>query len=116
MKRVVLALTLCACSVSTRNTTIAGSLTTLNAAAAALATYDAQHEQDIVAKATSMADGEKALQAWQAQRTTIALAFDGAWRAIAIAATLNDSQSVVAMLNAGNIVLQELAALGIKVP
>lgn len=104
-----------ACVHDSRARSIQATLTSLNAASLALAAYDASHQNRIASTAPDRETAEKQLSEWRQTRTTIALVFESAYRATALAAIGNDDLTIQAMINAAAVVIQELSSLGIKV-
>jgi hypothetical protein len=101
------------CTPSQRQTTIKTTLATVDASAAAFVAYDKTHQTQIVANATDKPSGESALGDWRKKQTTVGLTIAGAYRAVAIAATLEDDQSLQSMAQAALILAQELRDLGV---
>jgi len=103
---------LSACGPSAREKTISTTLTATDVAAHAFIAYDAKKQADIVAAAPDKATGAAQLATWRAEQTKVAQLLAGTYRAVAVAATVNDDQSLAAMAQAALIVSQELHALG----
>ncbi len=91
-----LAAALAGCGASQRQTTIKAALVTVDAARAAFVAYDSGRQSEIVASATSLEEGRAKLAAYRATRSKIETAFATCYRAIAVAAELNDEPSVAA--------------------
>lgn len=104
------------CGASARQREINTTLVSLNAASQAFQLYDATHEQAIASTAPDRETGERQLSEWRQKRSIIESVFVAGYRAVAVAATLNDGQSLQAMENAAALVLQELTEQGVKVP
>jgi len=84
---VFLALVLIAgCGASARERAIHTALVSLDAARDGFVVWDKHHQDDIVAKATSLEAGTAALAAYRADRDTIVQAFVVAYSALAAAA------------------------------
>lgn len=110
----VFLLALSACGASQREKDIHTTLTALDVGAAAFVSYDGKHQMDIVGHAANREDGEAKLKEYRAKREKVTGAFMAAFRAVAVAATVNDDPSFSGMLEAAVIVQQELSALGVK--
>lgn len=111
---VFLVVTIASCTQSQRQSTIATTLATADAAAKAFTTYDLQHEKDLVAQASTRAQADADLTIYRSKRDPAAQAISALYRAIAVAEQLNDDSSFAGMLQAALIVGQELSALGVK--
>jgi hypothetical protein len=109
---VVIAVSALGCGASARQKTLATTLVALDGASSTLVAYDQQHQAAIVAGATSLEDGKAKLAAWRADRTKIVDALAAAYRALALAATLNDDpKSLTNLAAAAAIVMAEVTAL-----
>jgi hypothetical protein len=84
---------------------------TLNAAFVA---FDEVQQSLIVAKATSMADGERALLDWRSRQAQVRVLFDNLYRAITMAKLVNDDASAASVVKAMKLVKNALAKLGVK--
>lgn len=104
------------CGASARQKEITTTMTVLDAAQAGYIAFDARHQLDIVKAAPDKATGEAQLGAWRQTQAKVETGLTAAWRAVAVAATVNNDQSMTSMLQAAQIVEQELAALGVKLP
>lgn len=93
-------ISLSSCSRTRRNDTLRASVTAVNAARAGFTTWDRQHQQDIVAKATSKDEGRAALDRYRGLREAILDDFELVYRALAIAATQTDDPSLKGALAA----------------
>lgn len=103
---IIIALT--SCAASQRESTIKAALITVDAARDGFIAYDSSRQAAIVAAATSLEQGKAALVAYRADRAKFETAFSVAYRAIGVAATLNDEQSLASMQTA---ITQVLAAI-----
>lgn len=83
---VFVAVLVAACGPGAKERTIKTTLTGVNAARAAFVAWDDRAQNEIVDKATSMAEGQAALEEHRRRRVTLVTAFEGAYRAIALAA------------------------------
>jgi hypothetical protein len=110
---IALALVLSACGAGARQKTIATTLATLNAASDTFVAYDKDHRSHIVADAKSHEQGQAALNEWDGTVQTVTVGLEAAYKAVAVAATLNDDQSLASMLAAALIVKSELETLGV---
>lgn len=110
----------CGCSASARNKTIAAAYVTATTTSAAYHDYQAehqhQHEQDLVAGAADKAAAEAAVADYRKKRDAIEKAFTATFSAIAAAATIENDQTLAAMLSAEALLQQAIAALGVKLP
>ena len=114
MRVALLCLALVACGASQQETTLRATLVALNTAEAALVAYDAQHQSDIVSKATSAADGRSELDAYRLKRAKVVDSILAAYRAEALAAVIKaDDKSLATLLYAAGIVESELRELGV---
>ncbi len=96
---VLVLLVLCgtaSCGASQRESTIKAALVTTDTARDSFIAYDRGHLKTIVKTATSLAQGNAAITAYEAStaRTRVVTAFEGTYRAIALAATLQDDASL----------------------
>ncbi len=83
------------CGASQRETTIRTSVAAADGIRDTFLAYDGPHELELVAKAVSKEDAQAKLSAYQAKRSaTIDKAMIVVYRAIAVAATLNDQPSL----------------------
>jgi outer membrane murein-binding lipoprotein Lpp len=110
---IALALVLSACGAGAHQKTIATTLATLNAASDTFVAYDKDHRSEIVAKAKSHEQGQAALNEWDSTVETVTVGLEAAYKAVAVAATLNDDQSLASMIAAALIVKSELETLGV---
>lgn len=106
-----LVIALCGCGASQRESSIRAAISALDVSATALATYDKEHQDSIVAGATSLDDGKAKLAAYRAKREVVRKAFVVAGAAIGVAATLNDDRSFAGMQLALKQVLDSIVAL-----
>ena len=88
------------CASSQRESTIKAALVTTDATREAYLAYDASRQLQIVEAATSLDDGRTKLAEHRAKRETVVAAITGVYRAIVLAATLQDSQSLDALKRA----------------
>jgi hypothetical protein len=107
---------LLACSAGTREKTISTTLTAITAADHALVTFDREHQLDIVAHAPDKATAKDELAAYRDGRDKVKDGLTGAYRAVAVAATVNNDQTLAAMLQAASILEQELKELVVMLP
>lgn len=105
-----------ACTTNARTATIEATVAAMNAASAGLAKYDEQHQTDLVNRAPDRPTLDREIQEWYSRRVALELTLDSCYRAAAVALLANDQITLQAMLDAENIVRQELAALGVKIP
>lgn len=105
-----------ACSAGTREKTISTTLTAITAADHALVAFDGPHQLDIVSHAPDKATGESELAAYRDNRDKVRDGLIAAYRAVAVAATVDNDQSLAAMLQAVAIVEQELKEIGVTLP
>ncbi len=102
---------LCSCGASVRGKAIDGGLLALNTARETFTTFDALHQQSIVDKATSLEDGKAQLASYRAQRVAVVEAFEVAYRALAVAALLNDDHSIADFEKAAKLVTEAINKL-----
>lgn len=88
------------CAASQRESAIKAALVTADATSAAFVAYDSSRQDEIAAAATSLEDGKAKLAEYRGKRAKAEKAFAVAYRAIAVAATLNDDQSIAALQTA----------------
>lgn len=95
MKAVILAaLVIAGCASSQRESTIKAALVSVDATRDAFVVHDQTKQAAIVAQATSLEQGRAELAAYRADRAKVDTAFSLAYRAIAVALTLNDEPSL----------------------
>lgn len=94
------------CASSTRTDTLHAALITVDTTEAAFLSYDKSHQAQIVATATSHAQGEVALAAYEAKAAKVAKAIKVALHAIAALGDINDDPHIAGVKAA----LGELAA------
>lgn len=115
MKSVILAIALsasaCGGSQSSRASTIVSLDTGVNAAAAALRTYEHQKADEAIAAATSLESGKAALTSLRARCATAWKAVDAAIAALDSANTLNDDPSIAGAKAALDNAVAAVAAL-----
>ena len=109
----LVAFALFACGASAREKTISTALATTDAARAAFVAFDATHQTAIVTKAPDDATGKAQLAAYRATQAKIVLGFVTVYRAIAIAATANNDQSLAGLLSVAGVLESELRDLGV---
>jgi hypothetical protein len=107
----ILALGFAGCAGSTRTTAIHTALITANAANAGFIAYDGPHELAIVNASTSREQAESQLAQYRAKRAEVEKALIVLFQAIAVASTLDDSQSLAAVVSAGTHLQALVAAL-----
>lgn len=100
-----------ACAASQRESTIKAALITTDAARDAFIAYDDTAQDKIVTAATSLEQGRAALADYREKRARYVTAFAVAYRAIAVAVTLNDQPSLTGMQAAVAQVLAAVAAV-----
>ena len=76
---------LAACGPSARTRTLHTTLATVDATRAGFIAYDDQQQAAIIDRSTSFEDGRAHLEAYRAARAGVVLAFEAAYRAIALA-------------------------------
>lgn len=113
MKHIILALCLVACGASARQKAISGAYVTVSTAATALAAYNAPHENAILQESPDKASWTAKIAAWRDQRAQLERDIDAGYRTIAVAAGLNDDQSIASMLTAAKVIEDELVDLKI---
>ena len=106
-----LAIVLCGCGASSRETTIKTSLIALQTANGAFLAYDKTHQEQIAQTAPSLEAGRAALAAYRAKADLVHKAFVVAATATGVAATLNDDHSLAGMQLALKQVLDAVNAL-----
>lgn len=105
-------LALVACGASARQRTISATLLGVDAAKAAFVAADATHQLQLVAGATSHDDGAAKLASYRDRRVKLVIAFEAAYRALAIAAILNDDpKSLANLVAAAKVALDEWRVL-----
>jgi hypothetical protein len=80
-----------ACGPNARQTQLRGAFAGLSAASGGLVSWDASHQAEIVAHATSAADGIAKLTAYKEARAKVVSAFAAGFHALASAAILGDA-------------------------
>lgn len=109
MKALLVLVFLTGCGAHQRESTIKAALVTVDASRETFLAYDATEQADIVAHATSPEAGRAELTKYRDKRGTVEKTLEGAYRAIALAATLNDDHSMNGLTAA---VLQVVEAVG----
>lgn len=104
------------CGATTRHKTISAALTTTDTTCRAFKAYSLLHEKAIVTKDADEATARADLDRWRAGADKVFSACDGAYRAVAVAATLDDDHSIGALAAAAKILVDELRDLGVKLP
>lgn len=94
------ALILVACGAHARDTAIATSLTSLNAARDGVLAYDQARQDAIVAAAPSEAAGVSALDTYKKRRAVLTAKLEAAYLALSAAALLNDDRSLTTAITA----------------
>lgn len=98
MRSLVIVMALLAgCASSTRESTIKTAFVTVQATDSAWHVYDSQHQDAIIASATSLADGKAKLAEYRRTQARVTGALTAALEAIKAAVTLNDDQSMAAL-------------------
>lgn len=97
---ILLLLSLVACGASQRERTIKATLATVNASRDAFVAFDRATQDTIVATAPSFERGADLLRSYRDKREPVVAGFTAAYRAIAIAATVEDDHTVAAMIAA----------------
>lgn len=95
---VVLFVSSVSCSKSTRTDTLRASVVAVNAARDGFASWDRQHQQEIVEHAPTREEAEGALTTYRDRRVPVVDGFETAYRALAIAATQTDDPSLKSAL------------------
>lgn len=90
----VLAIVIAACTAHSRDTAIKDTFVGLNAARDGFVLWDKAHQAQVVASATSVADGETKLAAYTKKRQPVLDGFEAAYTALKLAATLTDDPSL----------------------
>lgn len=103
---------LAACGATAREKTINATFASLQAADDAFATYNYQHQHEVVQQATDKASVEAAVTKWRAQATGIETDLAAAFRATSAASILSTG-TLDGMLKAASVILVELRALGV---
>jgi hypothetical protein len=102
-----------ACTADQRRDTLRASLTGVNAARDGFVAWDASHQQQLVAEATTLGAGEEALKSYRASREKVRDGFVLAYQALAVAATQTDDPSLQAALaRAGDLIAAVKAFMG----
>lgn len=101
-------LALASCGASQREQTIASVLAATDAARDGFITWDKAHQISIVNGSTSETDAKAKLESYRSSRAKIVEAFEGMYRAIAIAASLNDDTSVANLIKMAELAKQTL--------
>ena len=119
IRRILLALALIcatpACPASTRTQTLRATLAATNAAQAGFVAQDAAHQQALVDRATSLDEGRAALGAYRTRRDRVVALFIATYRAVAVAATVEDA-GVSDVVAASRELAAALAALFQEIP
>lgn len=109
----VVAAQLAACGPSAREKTISTTMTAVNAGAAGFVAFDAKHQAEIVNLAPDAEHGRQELAAWRVTQVEVETDLATAYRAVAVAAQLNDDQSLASMLQAAAVFQSALRAIGV---
>lgn len=96
---IFLGLTVVACGQSARQKTLKASLVSLNASRDGFLAWDREHQQQIVYRAESLAEGRAALAAYHEKRRLVVLGFEIAYKGLATAALSPSETNVVAFLS-----------------
>lgn len=104
------------CGPTTRQKLVSAGLVTADTTCRAFQAYSLLHEKAIVTKDADEATAKADLAKWRSQGDKVLSACDGAYRAVAVAATLDDDQSLASLAAAAKILADELRALGVKLP
>lgn len=110
---VVLAWLVAGCGASQRERTIRDTFAATDAAAAGFVAFDGRHQHDLVVAAKSEPEGKAALEMWRVNQLRAEMAIAAVYRAIAVAATIEDDKSLEGMIQAALILSQELKAIGV---
>jgi hypothetical protein len=89
-----------ACGPSARQTTITTTLSAVNSVGDTFKVWDTEHQKQIIAEATSEADGAAKLAAYRVQQAKVVAAIRATYSALSAAKTLNDSHTLAAALEA----------------
>jgi hypothetical protein len=101
-----------ACGQSMREKTIHTTLVATNATREAFVTYDEHKQLDIAEHAPTEAEAIAQLDAYKAKRDRLVAAFEHMYRALAIAAVLNDdAKSLADVVEAARILEAEIKAI-----
>ena len=111
LQLLVILLVAVGCGASQREHTIKTTLAAVNEARDTFVTLDNRAQQTIIAVAPNYERGLAALLVYRKRRDTVVEAFAAAYRALAIAATANDSTSIPTMVTAARYVVGALNAL-----
>ena len=106
----------CGCTASARQKAIASTLITVDAACSAYQGYEHAQAEAIIKAAKDEASGQAALVKLRATGDKMMRDCDGAYRAVAVAAQLDNEQTLNSLLTAASIVYDEVKALGLKIP
>lgn len=114
----LLVVLLAGCGASARERTLQATLLTVNASRDGFITWDRAAQDAIVADAPDLDTGRAELVAYRDKRAKVVTLFESAYRAIAIAAVLNDDpRSLVNLTTAAGILMTALGELtGGKLP
>jgi hypothetical protein len=91
---------LLACGPNAKQKTLTTTLTGLNAARDGFIAWDNTHQQNIVKKATSLADGQAKLKTYRAKRAKLEAGFAVAYKAVATAALDLKQENLLIALSA----------------
>jgi hypothetical protein len=87
-------LAIVACGPNRRTRTLQATVTAINAARDGFVAWDLAHQKELVAKASHRAEALALVEEYRASREFVVVAFGAAYRAVAIAATQGDEQSL----------------------
>ena len=104
------------CAASVRQKAIASALITVDAACSAYQGYEHAQAEAIIKAAKDEASGQAELVKLRATGDKMMRDCDGAYRATAVAAQIDNEQSLNSLLTAASIVYDEIKALGLKIP
>lgn len=99
------------CAASKREKTIESTFHALNAAKDGFKIWDDSHQQSIVKRATSFEDGRIKLFVYREKREKIILAFETAYRAVALAALDKSEENVEEVLRRAKSVFDAIKLL-----
>ncbi len=97
-----------------RAKSVSVALVSVDAADAAYLAFEVAAQDAIVAKATSLAEGEKELLAWRAKQATARGLFANAYRAISMAKLVNDDATAMSVMRALKLLRDHLVTMGVK--
>lgn len=100
-----------ACSSSQRTKVIFATVATIDTAETSLEAYTKSHEAQLIASASSLADGQAQLAAFRSQVTKVETAIATGYKLAAAAALENDDPSLTTLAKGAELVATELVAI-----